>query len=73
MTTPTPSPDQYESEFNHQYIDTFSKHPYEWQSDVGGLMLRSERTEQSAIHQLCIRPTGGGKSLLFTTHAACLG
>ena len=36
-------------------------------------MLRSKRTEQRAIHQLCIRPTGGGKSLLFTTLAACLG
>ena len=35
-------------------------------------MLQSERTEQSAIHQLCIRPTGGGKSLLFTTLAAFL-
>ena len=74
MTTPTPSPDQYKSEFNSKCIDTFSKHPsYKWQSDVEDLMLRSERTEQSAIHQLCIRPTGGGKSLLFTTLAACLG
>ena len=36
-------------------------------------MLRSKRTEQSVIHQLCICPTGGGKSLLFTTLAACLG
>ena len=36
-------------------------------------MLRSIRTEERAIHQLCIRPTGGGKSLLFTTLAACLG
>ena len=36
-------------------------------------MLRSKRTEERAIHQLCIRPTGGGKSLLFTTLASCLG
>ena len=75
MTTPTPSPDQYKSEFNTKCIDTFSsKQPYyEWQSDIGGSILRSEHTEQSAIHQLYIRPTGGGKSLLFTTVAACLG
>ena len=73
MTAPTPSPDQYKTEFNTKCFDTFSKHPYEWQSDVGGSMLRSIRTEERAIHQLCIRPTGGGKSLLFTTLAACLG
>ena len=73
MTTPTPSPDQYETEFNHKCFDTFSKQPYKWQSDVGGSMLRSKRTEERAIHQLCIRPTGGGKSLLFTTLASCLG
>ncbi len=36
-------------------------------------MLRTIRTEQRSIHQLCVRPTGGGKSLLFTTLAACLG
>ena len=73
MTTPTPSPDQNKSEFNTKCIDTFSKHPYEWQSDVGGLMLWSTHTEERVIHQLCIRPTGGGKYLLFTTLAACLG
>ena len=36
-------------------------------------MLWSKHTELRAIHQLCIRPTGGGKSLLFTTLTACLG
>ena len=36
-------------------------------------MLWSKRTEERAIHQLCIGPTGGGKSLLLTTLAACLG
>ena len=36
-------------------------------------MLQSKCTEERAIHQLCIRPTGGSKSLLFTTLAACLG
>ena len=36
-------------------------------------MLRSKRTEERPIHQLCIRPTRGCKSLLFTTLAACLG
>ena len=73
MTAPTPPQDQYITEFNTKCINTFSKQPYEWQSDVGGLILRSKRTNQSPIHQLCIRPTGGGKSLLFTTLAACLG
>ena len=73
MTAPTPSQDQYKTELNSKCIDTFSKQPYKWQSDVGGLILLSKRTNQSPIHQLCIRPTGGGKSLLFTTLAACLG
>ena len=73
MTARTSPLDQYKSEFNTKCIDTFTKHPYEWQLDVGGSMLRSKRTEERPIHQLCIRPTGGGKSLLFTTLAACLG
>ena len=72
MTTPTPSPDQYKTEFNTKCIDTLSKHPYEWQLDFGGLILLSKRTEERAIHQLCIRPTRGSKSLLFTTLPACL-
>ena len=28
MTTPTPSPDQYKTEFHIKCIDSFSKHPY---------------------------------------------
>ena len=29
MTAPTPSPDQYKTEFNTKCLDTFPKHPYE--------------------------------------------
>ena len=36
-------------------------------------MLQSIHTTETAVHQLCIHPTGGDKSHLFTTLAACLG
>ena len=35
-------------------------------------MLQSMHSTDTTIHKLCIRPTGGGKSLLFTILAACL-
>lgn len=73
MSNPDPFLDEYKTEFNTKCIETYTKQPYQWQTDVGGSMLRWIHTKDTAIHQLCIRPTGGGKSLLFTTVAACLG
>ena len=35
-------------------------------------MLESADSTDETICQLCVRPTGGGKSLLFTTLSACL-
>ena len=75
MSAPIPLLDQYKTEFNTKFFNTFSKHPYEWQSVIGSSMLQSILTAETAIHQLCIRPAAGGgnKLLLFTTLAACLG
>ena len=65
MSKPIPLSDQYKTEFKTKCFNTFSKHPYKWQlCGIGSSMLQSILTEETAIHQLCIRPTGGGKSFI---------
>ena len=49
----------------------FRKTPYDWQTAVGTEILSAVEKKQR-IHTLCVRPTGGGKTLLFTTTAASL-
>ena len=74
MSAPSPSLNEYTSKFNTTCSNLFSKTPYKWQMDVGASMLRSiHSTDAATIYQLCVHPTGGGKSLLFTTLAASLG
>jgi hypothetical protein len=65
MADPLLSSDQYSAIFTTKCIAIFSKTPYEWQTQIGATMLRSIDTSDVAI--------GGGKSLLFSTLAACLG
>ena len=43
--------------------------PWNWQTQVGGQILRL-RSEKHLVRQLCVRPTRGGKTLLFHTLAA---
>ena len=73
MSAPSPSLNEYTSKFNTTCFNLFSKTSYEWQTNVGASMLRSIHSTDATIYQLCVRPTGGGKLLLFTTLAACLG
>ena len=73
MATQPLSSDQYFAIFSTKCIDIFSKLPYNWQIWIGATMLHSINISDVAIHQLCARPTGGGKSLLFSTLAACIG
>ena len=49
----------------------FTKTPYDWQVKVGSSIL-SHVENGVPIKTLCVRPTGGGKTLLFTTTAAAL-
>ena len=49
----------------------FGKTPYNWQTKVGSTIL-SHVENGIPIKSLCVRPTGGGKTLLFTTTAAAL-
>ena len=54
--------------FNEIATTSFRRQPYYWQSLVGSTILRSN-FHNTRIQQLCVRPTGGGKTLLFTVIA----
>ena len=73
MSSPSSKLDEYKTLFNATSNDIFSKAPYEWQTELGALILHTKLDTDNDIHQLCVRPTGGGKSLLFTTLAICFG
>ena len=75
MSTPSSKLDQYETHFNKISNDIFSKAPYQWQTELRiSSILHTKLNTDDDIHQLCcVRPTGGRKSLLFTTLAVCLG
>ena len=73
MTAPSSKLDEYKTHFNTISNDIFSKAPYQWQTELGASILHTKLDTDDDIHQLCVRPTGGGKSLLFTTLAVCLG
>ena len=57
--------DEYKTHFNTISNDIFFKAPYQWQTELGASILYMKLD--------CVRPTSGGKSLLFTTLAVCLG
>ena len=57
--------------FHQTSVSSFNKQPYHWQVLVGGTVLQYVASNNS-IHQLCVRPTGGGKTLLFTVLARCM-
>ena len=64
-------PSHYEQLFRRKSTQSFSKQPYQWQEAVGGgLISCAERNID--LKQLCVRPTGGGKTLLFNVVAAHL-
>ena len=61
-----------ESALFHQTATTlFGKTPYKLQVEVGSAIL-SAVNNCNTIRLLCVRPNGGGKTLLFTSTAATL-
>ncbi len=69
MTTTHPITDVFEQLFQNTAQASFHTTPWTWQRKVGGEILRL-RSEKEAVRYLCVRPTGGGKTLLFHTLAA---
>ena len=63
--------DPYTTKIISSAIDLFNKTPYAWQAEVGSGILRGVDSN-SSIRYLCVRPTGGGKTLLFAATAASL-
>ena len=71
MSTSTPLSSPFQQQFIHTCIQSFNIVPYPWQYLVGEEILRYH-SFGSSIKKLLVRPTGGGKTLVFTTVAACL-
>ena len=69
MTSNRTNNDAYEQLFHDTAHKHFHMTPYDWQSQVGGQIIRL-RNKRKPVRQLCVRPTGGGKTLLFQTLAA---
>jgi len=71
MESNTSTTDAYELIFNNTCARYFRKIPCAWQSEVGSSFLSSLYTNVS-VKQLLVRPTGGGKTLVFNGISACL-
>ena len=71
MNYPTHQPSHHEQLFTQKSINSFSKRPYLWQAAIGGGII-SCSDRNIALRQLCVRPTGGGKTLLYNVVAAYL-
>ena len=69
MTTNTIDTDPNRTTFINESVHTFSITPYPWQVDVGSALIRASN-ERRVVKYLCVRPTGGGKSLVFNAVAA---
>ena len=54
----------YEKEFITIATTSFNIIPFKWQYSIGGLMIESIKKNRVS-NILCVRPTGGGKSLLY--------
>ena len=71
MQSNTPQTDDYEIQFVQTSQQTFHRTPYEWQSAVGSAFLRDYYNNKYQ-KILLVRPTGGGKSLVFNTISVCI-
>ena len=58
-------------QFKNTCTTLFLQTPYEWQTAVGSTIFASHTTKTS-ICQLLVRPTGGGKTLVYTAISACI-
>ena len=63
--------DQYSTIFTSTCTKYFKQNPYLWQVEVGATILCLQ-ANGVGVKQLCVRPTGGGKTLLFAGVACCL-
>ena len=61
----------YTSLFVTRCKSTFNLTPHDWQVEVGSELIKSNLDAEPFSH-LCVRPTGGGKSLVFNTVADVL-
>ena len=64
MTTNTIAIDPYTTLFTNECQRTYNITPYPWQVAVGRTLIQAS-VEKQALRYLCVRPTGGGKSLVF--------
>jgi hypothetical protein len=71
MATPDPVYDSIKLCFHQTCFNTFAKIPYQWQTDVGTFILGCH-IRNIPMKLLLVRPTGGGKTLVFTSIAACI-
>jgi Superfamily II DNA helicase len=71
MATPDPVYESIKLCFQQTCFNTFGKIPYQWQTDVGTFVLGCHLLN-SPLKLLLVRPTGGGKTLVFTSIAACI-
>ena len=67
----TPIRSSYERTFINTSQQYFNKYPRDWQQRVGGVII-GNICQKIDIRQLCVQPTGSGKSLLFQTIATFL-
>ena len=71
MTSNTNNNDAFEALFTTTAQTSFNMTPHNWQRRLGGRILR-DKSVRGGFRQLCIQPTGGGKTLLFHTIACYL-
>ena len=71
MTTNTIANDQYTTLFTTECHQTYNITPYPWQVEVGRALIQAS-VEKKAVKHLCVRPTGGGKSLVFNAVAGAI-
>ena len=71
MTAPDEVCESIKRHFVQTCINTFPKTPYTWQTNVGSFILGCHLLT-SPLKLLLVRPTGGGKTLVFTSVAACI-
>ena len=71
MTSNTSNNKAFKELFTATAQTTFNLTPRDWQRRVGGQILAG-RKARGGLRQLCVQPTGGGKTLLFHTIACYL-
>ncbi len=71
MSSTTIASDQYTTLFTTECQRTYNITPYPWQVEVGKVLIQAS-VEKNPLRYLCVRPTGGGKSLVFNAVAGAI-